>query len=517
MYECPNCGGNLKFEIASQKMFCAYCESRLEPGEVEKESDTTERFEVNVFRCPQCGGEMFSGDTDATAFCSYCGSANILTPRISQEKRPQYIIPFKKTKEDCKKAYARKMRKAFFVPKEYKDAKFVEGFRGIYMPYWSYRFTQKGQVELGGKIKERHGDYIHTKHYNLSGDLDALYEGYSFDASTSFYDNISEALAPYHVRDMQQFKPAYLSGFYADTADVSPNLYMPETVEMVNDATYEKLAKESAFCKYELAKVSDKRMSDLLNTECVGIDNTMYPVWFMSYRNGDRVAYATVNGQTGKVVADMPVDGKRFLISSLLLAVPIFFLLNMFLTLRPPILLAICALLVLVSDWLYYSEIVDIRKRESNEDDKALQVKKGKKGKKKQRKAKNGGADTVGMIAGFCIIAYFVGMAMMQFGTVVAWIAAIGGSLLLWTFIRDDVKKKKSLPEHKGFAISLAVTVLGGLLALWNPVSDLWYYGGVILQLGAVLYNLMDLIRNYNRLAMRKLPQFEKKGGDDNA
>lgn len=516
MYECPNCGGNLKFEIASQKMFCAYCDARLEPAAVEKESDATDSFEVNVFQCPQCGGEMLSGDTDATAFCSYCGSANILTPRISKEKRPQYIIPFKKTKEDCKKAYLRKMRKAFFVPKEYKNAEFIDGFRGIYMPYWSYRYTQKGPVAISGKIKERHGDYIHTKHYSLSGEMDTLYEGYSFDASTSFYDNISEALGPYYVQDMQKFLPSYLSGFYADIADVDPNLYRQETVEMVNEATYSKLKKESVFRRYELASVSTKRLSDQLNTECAGIDNTMYPVWFMSYRNGDRVAYATVNGQTGKVVADMPVDGRRFLVGSLFLAVPIFFLLNLFLTLRPPVLMAVCAILVLLSDWLYYNEIVDIRKRESNEDDKAIQVKKGKKGKRKERK-RNNSADVIGTVAGFCIIFYFVGMAVMQLGTVAVWLVAIGGSLLLWTFIRDDVKKKKALPEHKGFTISLVVTALGGLLALWNPVSDLWYYGGVILQLGAVLYNLMDLIRNYNRLAMRKLPQFDKKGGDDNA
>ena len=229
MYECPNCGGNLKFEIASQKMFCAYCESRLEPEEVEKESDTTQSdsFEVNVFLCPQCGGEMLSGDKDATAFCSYCGSANILTPRISREKRPRYIIPFKKSKEDCKKAYVRKMRKAFFVPKEYRDAEFIDGFRGIYMPYWSYRLTQRGPVDFGGKISERHGDYVHTKHYRLTGELDASYEGYSFDASTSFYDNISEALGPYQVKDMRDFSPAYLSGFYADVADVKTDLYLP--------------------------------------------------------------------------------------------------------------------------------------------------------------------------------------------------------------------------------------------------------------------------------------------------
>ncbi len=120
MYECPNCNGNLKFDISSEQLFCAHCESRLDPYSVQKESDTLDEdcFEVNVFRCPQCGGEMISGDTDVTSFCSYCGSANILTGGIGKERRPRFIIPFQKTKEDCKKAYARKLGKAFFVPKE---------------------------------------------------------------------------------------------------------------------------------------------------------------------------------------------------------------------------------------------------------------------------------------------------------------------------------------------------------------------------------------------------------------
>ncbi len=521
MYECPNCGGNLKFEIASQKMFCAYCESRLEINEVEKETDTTDTYEVNVFLCPQCGGEMLSGDTDATAFCSYCGSANILTPRIAREKRPKYIIPFKKTKEDCKKAYARKMAGAFFVPKEFKDAAFVDGFRGIYMPYWSYHFVQKGTVKLGGKIKERHGDYIHTKHYSLEGELDAEYNGYAFDASTTFYDNISEPLAPFYVNEMQEFSPAYLSGFYADTADVRSNLYLPETSDIVNNATYEKLTKEPKFKKYEFAQVSQKRMSDQLNTVCKSIDSTMYPVWFMSYRNGDRVAYATVNGQTGKVVADMPVDSKKFLIGSLVVAVPIFILLNLFLTLRPTILMMLCAILVMISDWMYYNEIISIRKRENNEGDKALQSKRGRKGTTYQRKYRKNESWTLGeafgLVCGIMVALVAVGDIGGNIGSIITWVVAVGGCLLLWVFVQDDKKKKKNLPERKGFMISLTVTTASAFLAFLNPVSDLWYYGAAILNLGAVLYNLMDVIKNYNRLAMRKLPQFDKKGGDDNA
>ena len=55
------------------------------------------------------------------------------------------------------------------------------------------------------------------------------------------------------------------------------------------------------------------------------------------------------------------------------------------------------------------------------------------------------------------------------------------------------------------------------MICLCNPVSDLWYYGAALLILLTVVFILGDLIGNYNRLAMRRLPQFDKKGGDDNA
>ena len=52
--------------------------------------------------------------------------------------------------------------------------------------------------------------------------------------------------------------------------------------------------------------------------------SSMFPVWFMSYRNGDRITYATVNGQTGKVAADLPIDIKKYLLFSGVLALIIF-------------------------------------------------------------------------------------------------------------------------------------------------------------------------------------------------
>lgn len=79
MYKCPNCAGNLKFDIARQKLHCEYCDTQIDPYSFYQEKDAEEgvsssgEYEVTVFTCPQCGGELISEDTTAATFCSFCG------------------------------------------------------------------------------------------------------------------------------------------------------------------------------------------------------------------------------------------------------------------------------------------------------------------------------------------------------------------------------------------------------------------------------------------------------------
>lgn len=515
MYECPNCGGNLKFHIPSQQMYCAFCDSKFDPYSIQKETDTLEGdcFETNVFSCPQCGGEMISGDNDATAFCSYCGSANILSSRIGREKRPKYIIPFQISKEKCKKAYRRKLQKAFFVPKELKNPDFIDGFRGIYMPYWSYRISQKGRISLTGKKEKRRGDYIYTDYYDLTGELDAGYEGYVCDASSGFYDNISQALGPYSVRKMQEFTPSFLSGFYAETADVNPEVYREDAEKLAVNATFEKVKTDRVFCKYGIRDYSGDNISAWqLNTGCEAADSAMLPVWFMSYRNGEHIAYATVNGQTGKVVADMPVDDKRFFGSALILAVPVFFILNLFLTLRPVVLLCCSAVLAVIAALIYFAELTAIYRRETNEEDRGLLAKKPVKKKESGKKRFHGITAIPMTLIGIMFISFAASL-----GDIVVWIGAVIAMCAVCVSGLKKIIKLEKLKNGYGFLFSAGAVAIGCILRLWKPVSDLWYYGGAVLILLTVIFILWDLIQNYNRLAMRRLPQFDKKGGDDNA
>ena len=74
MYECEKCGGELRFDIPSQKLVCAHCDGVFDPetygkGVYAESGD----FEVNVLTCPNCGGEVTTTNLAAIAYCPYCG------------------------------------------------------------------------------------------------------------------------------------------------------------------------------------------------------------------------------------------------------------------------------------------------------------------------------------------------------------------------------------------------------------------------------------------------------------
>lgn len=530
MYECPGCGANMKFDIASQQMVCAYCGNHAEPHSLQKEEDAVpdDTFEATRFTCPQCGGEMISGDQDATAFCSFCGAANILTSRLVREKRPGYIIPFKKTKEDCKKAYARKMRWALFTPRQMRDPSYIDSFRGIYMPYWTYQLEQKGPVCFRGSKSYRKGDYVYTKHYDLTGDMDTDYYGFSYDASSTFYDNISEALAPFYVKDQMEFTPAYLSGFYADIADVDQNLYLENALAMANENSWEQVRSTKAFRKYSIDRdKSSSCLTDRLHTQCTAAHSTMYPVWFLSWRKDDRVAYATVNGQTGKVVADLPIDIKRFIIIALVLAIPLFILLNLLGTMKPLLLLIFCSLLGVATAWIYLRELRAIRCRECNETDAALQQKYGIQAQQKnntgktQMKISIQTMVTLLLAIFYILIPIFIGAYVIipeSRGASAFWplAAMIACAVFCFMGFREEKKLEKYRHRYSGLA-AIAAQGAAALICYFRPVSDLWYYLGALLIMLSILYDIWDILRGYNRLAMRRLPQFDKQGGDDRA
>ena len=539
MYNCPTCGGHIRYDIPSAKIHCDSCDSSFDPYALDKElgggkdAEEQKTYETTLFTCPHCGGEITSADVTAASFCTYCGSPVVLGSRISREKRPALIIPFMKTKEECKEAYRRKMRQAFFVPKELQDPEYLEKFRGIYIPYWLFDVQFHGVSSIMGSKEHREGDYIVRTEYELRGDLDAAYPNIYYDASSSFDDSIGETIAPYDSENLRPFTPSMLCGFFADTSDVESSVYKGDAETFARQEAALALSKQPAYRNFS----PGSRQPFRVDAEMQKARLSMFPVWFLTWRKDDRVAYAIANGLTGKISADLPIDYGKYTVFSILTAVPIFLLLNLFLTVSAAHTLLVTSFLGLFSLILYQRQLGIIRDRKEHTYDKGYQTLQKRnqmnrhlsgiasdpaeddsrrkfsrlfRGLNTEMKDKSSSV-FIAAIALIVIAVRFLSISSEQHLPLVLMAVAAAATLFCAISIHIIYSAREVLP---GLGTILSSVLALVITILW-PIGDQWYYLGAIVSLIGIGLNLFGILRRYNDQTMRPLPDYvHREGGD---
>ena len=186
-------------------------------------------------------------------------------------------------------------------------------------------------------------------------------------------------------------------------------------------------------------------------------------------------------------------------------------------------------LLALGSAALYAKELNDIYKKEHFIDDLGMQEKiadeeslyeEGNDKKKKNKKTfsvKDFLKKHWITMIWFMVVFGQLGIMFLYAMVVLVWPLILTGTVICGVIGIKKCKKTGDIRKTPGFIVSMIMVGIAVVIRLINPVSDSYYYLGAVLALVAVLFNMMDVISNYNRLVMRRLPQFDRKGGDDRA
>ena len=301
--KCPNCSGAVEYNPADEKMACPYCGDEFQIQDVLKEQQE-ETISYQVYACTSCGAEISVNKTEVSTYCAYCGQPTIVFSRVSEDRKPGFIIPFKITKEQAVEKLRSKMRFGFFIPKEIKNFE-VEKVRGIYIPYQLYNIYYYDRQKLKGKVHEQERFFIR--------EAECEFRGITCDASMRLKDDLTQCLEPYDMRELKPFDVGYLSGFYADKASVGePSLRkvaMKRAKEMFDGEVEKSIhADEIRLCK------GDRKC------EIISTDYVMLPAWFLMLRYEGESYTMLVNGQTGKTVGAVPANkNKMKLIFALLM------------------------------------------------------------------------------------------------------------------------------------------------------------------------------------------------------
>ena len=279
----------------------------VEPG---SEWNAGEQDRMYVLSCQSCGGEIVCEETTAAASCPYCGNPVVLKGKVSGMLKPDYVIPFKLNKQQAKEALTQHVRSKKMVPKLFKDENHIEEIKGVYIPFWLFDAEVEANFSFKGERTRSWSDsrYHYTEHnyYRIQRAGHVTFDHVPVDGSKKMPDDLMESIEPFDFKEAVPFDSAYLAGFLADKYDVdaqasmkAANARIRKSTEDMFEATVEGftgVTKEHAGVQLQngVAKYA------------------LYPVWLLNTKWKDQMYTFAMNGQTGKFVGDLPLDGKAF-------------------------------------------------------------------------------------------------------------------------------------------------------------------------------------------------------------
>lgn len=334
-YKCPCCGAGLKFDSEAQQMSCEYCETQFSVETVKQynealESEQEEKFGwddydaqsgngdwqegeadgLQGYICPSCGGEIVGDATTAATRCPYCDNPAVLPNQVSGMFRPDYVIPFKKTKEDAMKAYKDNCKGRWLLPGDFLAEQRVQEITGIYVPFWLFDCDTSANVSYDAtKVKtwsDSNYRYTKTDHYMVNRAGNLSFNRVPVDGSSKMDDTYMEAIEPFHYEDMVDFDTAYLSGFLADKYDVDAEENKPRANERIKTSTESMLKDTVTGYTTVTAKSSN------IHFENGKVSYALLPVWVLNTKYKDKLYAFAMNGQTGKLIGELPVSRKKF-------------------------------------------------------------------------------------------------------------------------------------------------------------------------------------------------------------
>ncbi len=259
-----------------------------------------------VYNCVSCGAEVIAPAEQAALTCPYCGNNIVLTDKISGRLRPDGVIPFRIQAKDLPDAVNRFYRDKKLLPRRFFSESTMGRVTGVYVPFWVFRGRVEGRFTYGAdsSVSIRNGNYIitTTDHYRLVRDAALDFDDLPVDASGRIEDRLMDSLEPFDSAETKPFDMRYLAGFTADRFDQKKSdiSNRAQTRMMTSTAT---LVDRQATAGYLNAyrKHTDLRPS-------VDAKYILFPVYLFDISHAGKNYHFAVNGQTGKVVGDLPTD-----------------------------------------------------------------------------------------------------------------------------------------------------------------------------------------------------------------
>ncbi len=331
-YKCPSCGGTLNFNPETGNLLCPFCENEytLEAAKAfqkSEDSNQNESFDwsryktssekageymedMNVYVCQSCGAAIEADKNTAALACPYCGSNVILDLKLEGSLKPNAIIPFKITPKALPSAIKAFYKGKFLLPRGFFSENQLGKIQGIYVPFWLYDCHIDGEIMLNAtRVRHfRQGPYdcTETSYFLLDREGEMSFSKIPVDASVRMDNDLMDSIEPFDYSGLVPFDKTYLSGYLAERFDTDPDTER-QRADLRMKHTAADAFQRTAGPGYTTVTIKSNGMK----VDKASVKYVLLPVYLLNCKYKDKSYRYAVNGQTGKVVGELPISNLR--------------------------------------------------------------------------------------------------------------------------------------------------------------------------------------------------------------
>ncbi len=342
-YVCPGCGADQEFQPKDDCLSCAYCgrQEQIPSSDEEIKEHSYKDYltprkdksgllsnvglEVN---CTRCNAFIMFLPPEVAGECSFCGAKIVVQPKSANPLiAPEAILPFYITKSEASDNVRKWISSLWFAPSPLKKLASQRTIDGVYIPFWTYNAytTSHYKGEQGEHYyvtetyKERNSDgqierktrlVQKTKWHKAKGRVSRWFEDVLIAATTSLSHKYLDSLAPWDLKELKPYDPAFLSGYKAQRYQIDLQTCFETSKDVMAKTIEEDVKKDIGGNEQRIHKIST-------SYSAITFKHILLPVYVVAYLFNQKSYQVLVNARTGDVQGERPYSIWKIVLFSL--------------------------------------------------------------------------------------------------------------------------------------------------------------------------------------------------------
>ncbi|MEL6891828.1 MAG: hypothetical protein AAFP84_09540 [Actinomycetota bacterium] len=342
-YPCEACGGELHFDIESQRLKCQHCGNMHDL--IEGEGFVSEKDLREALKMVRSGKVTHTSnflDDEKEIVCQNCGGHTTFTGSLTAEKCPYCatpiqrddvhdapdrlpvdgVLPFSIDEKHANDLIDKWINGRWFAPSEFKQYSTTGSFTSVYTAYFTYdadtvtaytgRRGDDYTVTVGSGDNKR--TETRTNWTRVAGRVANSFDDVTVFANDGFEKKRIDKLEPWPTENSKPYSAEYVAGHLARTYDRDVEESLPEATSQMEAVIRQTVRRDIGGDRQDIRSMD-------IQWRKMTYKHLLLPIWLLTVIYDQRPFQVYINGVTGEVHGQRPYSKVKIAIAATLAAI----------------------------------------------------------------------------------------------------------------------------------------------------------------------------------------------------